>query len=562
MDLCGPMRVASINGKRYVLVIVDDYSRYTWTHFLRSKDEIPKVLINFLRLVQRGLHAQVRIVRTDKGMEFLNQTLHAYFDAEGINHQTSVARTPEQNGVVERENRTLIQAARTMLSAAKVPLFFWAEAIATTCFTQIILSDGENLDKMKEKGDACIFVRYSTQSRAYKVFNKRTRVIVETIHVNFEEMPKMASDHVSSDPIPECPTTALEHDSLSLNPQLQDNVTQADRIVVSKSSAVTTIDAPNQRLQQHTTPLNNPTTLDPTCQVPTQAPIVTSNENIHQAEMIAENAQVENDEFINIFCTPIQDRGETLSCHVDSSNMHTFYQHHPSEHRWTKDHPLEQVIGNPSQSVRTRRQLELDGEMCMFALTVSQKEPKNIKEAMADSAWIASMQEELHQFDRLDGYAQKEGIDFEESFALVARLEAVWLFIVKFEMSMMGELKFFLGIQINQSPRGIFINQAKYAQEILLKHGMTSCDSVGTPIATKHLDVDLSGTPVDRTKYRSMVGALMYLPVRGDKLVSWSSKKQDCISMSSAEVEIPMYCDSKAAIAISCNPVQHSRTKH
>ncbi|GJS34044.1 retrovirus-related pol polyprotein from transposon TNT 1-94 [Tanacetum coccineum] len=118
-------------------------------------------------------------------------------------------------------------------------------------------------------------------------------------------------------------------------------------------------------------------------------------------------------------------------------------QHHPSAQRWTKDHPLEQVIGNPSQSVRTRRQLETDGEMCMFALTVSRTEPKNIKEAMADSAWIESMQEELHQFDRLDentvirnksrlvakGYAQKEGIDFEESFAPVARLEAVRLFI-------------------------------------------------------------------------------------------------------------------------------------
>ncbi|GJV59673.1 retrovirus-related pol polyprotein from transposon TNT 1-94 [Tanacetum coccineum] len=189
----------------------------------------------------------------------------------------------------------------------------------------------------------------------------------------------------------------------------------------------------------------------------------------------------------------------------------------------------------------------------------------------------------------------------------------------KFDMSMMGELKFFLGIQIHQSPRGIFINQAKYAQEILKKHGMTSCDSIGTPMATKHLDADLSGTPVDQTKYRSMVGALMYLTASrpdivhatysdhagcldsrkstsggiqflgGDKLVSWSSKKQDCTSMSSAEAEyvslsaccaqvlwlrtqltdygfhfdkIPMYCDSKAAIAISCNPVQHSRTKH
>nr|GEZ50383.1 putative ribonuclease H-like domain-containing protein [Tanacetum cinerariifolium] len=192
MDLCGPMRVASINGKRYVLVIVDDNSRYTWTRFLRSKDETPEVLIDFLRLVQRGLQAQVRVVRTDKGTKFLNQTLHAYFAAEGIQHQTSVARTPKQNGVVKRRNRTLVEAARTMLSAAKVPLFFWTEAIATACFTQ-----------------------NRSLSRAYRVFNKRTRVIMESIHVNFDELPPMASDQISSDPAPECQTMALEHDSLS-----------------------------------------------------------------------------------------------------------------------------------------------------------------------------------------------------------------------------------------------------------------------------------------------------------------------------------------------------------
>nr|GFC04383.1 hypothetical protein [Tanacetum cinerariifolium] len=171
-----------------------------------------------------------------------------------------------------------------------------------------------------------------------------------------------------------------------------------------------------------------------------------SSENINQAETYAENDQVADDEFINIFSTPVQEQGETSSHHVDSSNMHTFYQRYPSEHRWTKDHPLEQVIGNPSQSVRTRRQLESDAEMCMFVLTVSQTEPKNIKEAMVDSAWIESMQEELHygsgkkhdeentvirSKSRLvaKGYAQKEGVDFEESFAPVARLEAVRLFI-------------------------------------------------------------------------------------------------------------------------------------
>ncbi|GJS79742.1 retrovirus-related pol polyprotein from transposon TNT 1-94 [Tanacetum coccineum] len=326
MDLYSPMRVESINDKKYMLVIVDDYSRYTWTHFFRSKDKTPKVLIDFLRLIQQGLHAQVRTVRTDKGMEFLNKTLHEYFSQEGIEHQTSIAQTPKQNSVVERQNRTLVETARTMLSAAKVPFQELIEYI--------------------------------------------TRVIVETIHVNFDELPLMASDHVSFDPTPQCPTTVLEHDSLSPATQSQVNVSQAAKTVtislneldmlfslmfdeyftgattvVSKSSVVPTVDASDKP--------------------PTQAPTITAIENNDQeeiqAEVHAENAHVDKNEFINLFSTP------------------------------TRDHPLEQVTGNPSQPVRTRRQLETDGEMCMFALIVSRTEPKNIKEAMADHAWIEAM---------------------------------------------------------------------------------------------------------------------------------------------------------------------------
>nr|GFC60185.1 hypothetical protein [Tanacetum cinerariifolium] len=250
---------------------------------------------------------------TDKGTKFLNQTLHAYFAAEGILHQTSVARTPEQNGVVERQNRTLVEVARTMLSAAKVPLFFWADAIATACFTQNRSLRWGKSYKMKEKGDECIFVGYSTQSRAYRVFNKRTRVIMESIHLNFDESPQMALDQLSSNPAPECQTMALNHDSLSPVIQHQKNVTQADRTVttsneldllfslmfdellngsskvVSKSSAVFAADAPYQR-QQYTTPLKNHITPAPSCQVPTLVPTVSSSENINQAETYAENA--------------------------------------------------------------------------------------------------------------------------------------------------------------------------------------------------------------------------------------------------------------------------------
>nr|GFB06763.1 hypothetical protein [Tanacetum cinerariifolium] len=205
---------------------------------------------------------------------------------------------------------------------------------------------------------------------SFIVYNKRTRVIMESIHVNFDELPQMASANnssdpaptcqsmasvqISSDPAPECQTMALEHSSLSPGRICQENVSHGDKTgttsneldllfspmfdellngstkVVSKSFAVSTADALYQR-QQPTTPLNTHRTPAPTCQTPPITPTVISSENITQAEPHAENDEVADDEFINIFSTPVQDQGETSSRHVDSSNMHTFYQRYPSE---------------------------------------------------------------------------------------------------------------------------------------------------------------------------------------------------------------------------------------
>nr|GFB03978.1 hypothetical protein [Tanacetum cinerariifolium] len=170
-------------------------------------------------------------------------------------------------------------------------------------------------------------------------------------------------------------------------------------------------------------------------------PTIISSENINQAETHDENDQVADDEFINIFSTPVQDQGETSSRHVDLSNMYTFYQQYPSEHCWTKDHPLEQVIGNPSQSVKTRRQLESDAEMCMFALTFDRLDVWELVERplctnVINLKWLLKNKRDeentvIRNKSRLvaKGYARKEGVDFEESFAPVARLEAVRLFI-------------------------------------------------------------------------------------------------------------------------------------
>ncbi|GJZ58485.1 putative ribonuclease H-like domain-containing protein [Tanacetum coccineum] len=380
--------VESIIGKNYVLIIFDDYSRYTWTHFLRSKDKTSEVLIDFLRLVQRGLHAQAEAIAT------------ACF-------------TQNRSLFIPRHEKTPYHIINGKKSTVK---FF--HILGSLCYN---VRDCENLDKIKEKGDEYTFVGYSSTSKGYRVYNKRTRLIVETIHVNFDELPPMASDYVM--------TMSNELDLLfSL---MFDELLNGTTPFVSKSSAVTVVDAHDQRKQQNKTqctstavavdipPLNIQTTPETTSQAPTQAPTVTTTENINQAKTKEKHTQVDEEEFINIFSTPVHEQGETSSRY------------------------LEQVIGNPSQSIRTRRQLETDGEM--------------------------SMQEEIHQFERLDvwelvdrplcknvinmkwlwknkhdeentiicnkthlvakGYGQQEGIDFKESFALVARLEAVRLFV-------------------------------------------------------------------------------------------------------------------------------------
>ncbi|GJZ84062.1 retrovirus-related pol polyprotein from transposon TNT 1-94 [Tanacetum coccineum] len=156
MDLCGPMRVASINGKKYILIIVDDYSRFTWVKFLASKDEAPDFIIKFLKMIQVRLNATVRNIRTDNGTEFVNQTLCSYYESVGISHETSVARTPQQNGVVERRNRTLVEAARTMLIYAKAPLFLWAEAVATA-YTPMVEKNKLDEDLQGTPVDATLY---------------------------------------------------------------------------------------------------------------------------------------------------------------------------------------------------------------------------------------------------------------------------------------------------------------------------------------------------------------------------------------------------------------------
>ncbi|GJU76576.1 retrovirus-related pol polyprotein from transposon TNT 1-94 [Tanacetum coccineum] len=176
MDLCGPMLVEIINKKRYIIVIIDDYSHFTWVKFLRTKDEAPEIIIKILKQAQVSLNATVRYLRTDNGIEFLNQTLRNYMEEVGITHMTSTTRTPQQNDVVERDRK---------------PELKYLHVFGALCYPT---NDFEDLRKLQPKADIGIFIGYSPSKKAFRIYNKRTRQIMETMNVQFDELTQMASD--------------------------------------------------------------------------------------------------------------------------------------------------------------------------------------------------------------------------------------------------------------------------------------------------------------------------------------------------------------------------------
>ncbi|KAK2456975.1 putative mitochondrial protein [Trifolium repens] len=770
MDLMGPMQVESLGGKRYVLVVVDDFSRYTWVNFIREKSDAFDVFKELCIQIQREKGSNVVRIRSDHGREFENSKFDDFYAAEGIKHEYSSPITPQQNGIVERKNRTIQESARVMLHAKNVPYHFWAEAMNTACYVHnrvtlrkgttstlyelwkdrkptvkhfhifgsecFILADREPRRKLDPKSEKGFFLGYSTNSRAYRVYNTKTQVVMESVNV-----------------------------------------------VVKDSSDK-------------------------------------ENEGVDQGTPVSVNAEPDDEASTPASLNEADER--TIEEDNDESARPKATSKGPSV-RVQKNHPLDLVIGNPEQGITTRRTNDVVANSCFVSLF----EPKNVKEALTDEAWIEAMQEELNQFERSEvwdlvprpedvniigtkwvyknksdengtvtrnkarlvaqGYTQIEGLDFDETFAPVARLESIRLllgvacilkfklyqmdvksaflngylqeevyveqpkgfvdpehpnyvyklkkalyglkqaprawyerltqfleeqgyrkggsdktlfvkqekgkFIIaqiyvddivfggmsnamvqhfvqqmqsEFEMSLVGELTYFLGLQIKQMDDTIFISQSKYARNIIKKFGMDNATHKRTPAPT-HLKLtkDEKGISVDQSLYRSMIGSLLYLTASrpdityavgvcaryqadpkvshltqvkrilkyvngtsdygimyshcenstlygycdadwagsaddrkstsggcfflGTNLISWFSKKQNCVALSTAEAEyiaagsscsqlvwmkqmlkeydveqdaLTLYCDNMSAINISKNPVQHSKTKH
>nr|GFB19412.1 integrase, catalytic region, zinc finger, CCHC-type, peptidase aspartic, catalytic [Tanacetum cinerariifolium] len=253
------------------------------------------------------------------------------------------------------------------INGKRKPNISYLHVFEALCYPE---NDREDIGKLGANGDIGFFIGYSTNSVAYRVYNQRTNKIMETVNVTFDELSVMAFEQNSSKP----GLQSLTSRQINFAPA----PTNSSNTPVSSHN----VDAPSQQHDQQQRNL-------------TLSPTASATDNVL-------NAVFEGDLFVNPFATPSTESIVSSTHYVDPSNMHTFYQPYLQDYQWTKDHALEQVIGEPSRPVLIRSQLKTDGDMCIYALTVNIMKPKSVKESLTNPAWIESMKEELHQFIRLD----------------------------------------------------------------------------------------------------------------------------------------------------------------
>jgi len=231
MDLFGPSRTMSLGGNLYALVIVDDFSRYTWTLFLVAKKDTFHAFKRLAKMIENEKSSNIMSIRSDHGGEFQNEKFEHFCEKHGIKHNFSAPGTPQQNGVVERKNSSLEELARTMLNENSLPKYFWADAVNIACYVLnrvlikpilkktpyelfkgrrpvlshlkvfgckcFILNNGkESLGKFDSKADEGVFLGYAIQSHAYRVYNKRLMTVEESMHFVFVETNPKLQDHV------------------------------------------------------------------------------------------------------------------------------------------------------------------------------------------------------------------------------------------------------------------------------------------------------------------------------------------------------------------------------
>ncbi|GJY31428.1 putative ribonuclease H-like domain-containing protein [Tanacetum coccineum] len=554
MDLFGPTFVKSLMKKMYCLVVTDDYSRFTWVFILASKDETSGILKSFITRIENLVDHKIKVIRCDNGTEFKNKEMTQFCEIKGILRQFSVVRTPQKNGVAERRNRTLIESARTMLADSKP---FGCPVTILNTIDHLGIFDG--------KANEGFFIGYSLNSKAFREFNSRTRIVEENSHIRFSEGTPNATGSG--------PDWLFDIDALTRTMNYEPIVagTQSNGFAGIKAS-----DNVGQA-RKETKPVKDYILLPlwtadlPYSQDPKSSHDDGSKPSSDDGKKVDEDPRKDSEFNAISGKTSIE-----LPFDPDMPALEDYSIFNLTRDDENDDHPLDQVIGDWQSTTQTRKMSknlkEHRIEAIRLFLAYASFKDFVVYQMDVKSAFLYGKIEEevyvchppgiedpdfpdrvykvekalygLHQAPRawyetlstylLDNGFQSGKID---KTLLIKRHKGDILLVQvyvddiifgstkkelcnafeklmheKFQMSSIGELTFFLGLQVQQKKDGIFISQDMYVEEILKKFGFTEVKTASTPMETqKPLLKDEDGEEVDVHMYRSLIGSLMYL---------------------------------------------------
>ncbi|GJS24087.1 putative ribonuclease H-like domain-containing protein [Tanacetum coccineum] len=533
MDLFGPTFEKSLMKKMYYLVVIDNYSRFSWVFFLATKDETSEILKTFITGIENLIDLKMKVFRCDNGTEFKNKVMNQFCEMKGIKREFSVARTPQQNRVAERKNRTLIEAARTMLADSKLPTTFWAEVVNSACYVQnkvlVIKTHNKTLYELfLGRKPALSFMR--PFGCPITILNTLDHLVVAGNQTNDNAGTKENIDAGQDGKkiVPDQEYILLP--LLTSDPSL------------SKGSKDSPDDGFKPSREEEKKDFEDPRNED--SEVPKDND---AHENIVYG--CDDDLNMPNLEEISY-----SNDDEDVGVEADMNNLNTFIPVSPIlTAKLHKNHPLEQIIGDIHSAPQTIR---------MTKSVTEHVEPKKVwtlvdlpygKRAIG-TKWVYKNKKD----DRgimvrnkamlvAQGYTQEEGIDYDEVFAPVDRIEAIRLFLsyasfmnfIIYQMDvksafLYAQLKkrfMFANLQglkiqssltkftrkkrlymVKQKDDGIFISQDKYVADILKKFDFATVKTASTPMETnKALLKDEEAADVDVHLYRSMIGSLMYL---------------------------------------------------